>query len=247
MQKYKIKQYIFRILGSVALLIAIMGVFETLLVLIDPSTFFENSGLVRQIVIIAVLTIIGIGLWTSDFAEEKKEKITSIIIKILFGLYVVALITVLFGTVTIPIRDKGETGALTIGQFMQQANFVPFKTIIGYIRAYFYDTVPVSDIIWNLVGNFILFMPMVYFLYCFFEKFRKKSFFCISMFALLIVVEFLQMIMSRGYCDIDDVILNFSGMIVAYWLLNCVIIKKWLVQVNLLQEKKNIVEKGVRK
>ena len=65
----------------------------------------------------------------------------------------------------------------------------------------------------NVIGNFILFAPMGFFLPCLFPKVRAWSMkkYIFTMAALIIGIEVFQLFFMCGHCDIDDVILNLSG------------------------------------
>ena len=102
----------------------------------------------------------------------------------------------------------------------RSSNFVPFKTISTYIKAIFSGSMNIDIPIKNLVGNFIMFLPMGIYLPYFIKKINKVSVFSIAMIILLFVIEVIQLVTKRGSFDIDDFILNMLGALIGlgiYW------------------------------
>ena len=93
----------------------------------------------------------------------------------------------------------------------QNINLIPFATISLYIKGYLSGVVTIYPLAVNVIGNFIAFMPLGFFVPYFFKTFRKQFYFLIFIIALIILVELLQLIFMTGVCDIDDLILNVSG------------------------------------
>ena len=89
-------------------------------------------------------------------------------------------------------------------------NLVPFKTIIGY-----WASSNMHNILINIFGNIIIVMPIQFLIIKIFDikKFKK----CILIdFILIILIESLQLITHTGIFDIDDIILNLTGMSIMY-------------------------------
>jgi glycopeptide antibiotics resistance protein len=112
-------------------------------------------------------------------------------------------------------------------------NLVPFKTISIYINNLSYNALTKENIIYNLVGNFICMMPFALFLPLLFKS--EKNFFTFFKTILIITlsIELIQFITTSGSCDIDDVILNASGAILFFGILNIPIIKKIIYKIFL--------------
>lgn len=68
----------------------------------------------------------------------------------------------------------------------------------------------------NLLGNFVLFMPMGVYLPFFIRKTNSIILFTVSTTAMLITIEIIQVITRRGSFDIDDYILNMLGALIGY-------------------------------
>ena len=129
-----------------------------------------------------------------------------------FALYCVCLLWILFFS-----RDADRTISLKEYLF-RYGNIIPLKTTAKYIR-YFFLKKDVSSFIlglYNIFGNFLLFLPMGIFLPRLFEKWKKKSFFLLRILCLIVTAEIFQIVFRVGIFDIDDVLLNFSGAFLGY-------------------------------
>lgn len=95
-------------------------------------------------------------------------------------------------------------------------NLLPFKTILLYFNAYKMHSLPLKNIFLNIVGNMMLFMPYGYFVYVLFKKFRSFIPYTLLFLFMICGVEIIQYITNVGTADIDDVILNMSGILIFY-------------------------------
>lgn len=150
------------------------------------------------------------------------KKAIRIILSISFIFYLFVLVYILF------LGTRGYIWAdLSLIQYIKQSsNFIPFKTISTYITAINDGRMNISIPLKNLVGNFILFLPMGMYLPFFLKKLNKPSIFLISMSALLLMIEILQLVTRRGSFDIDDFILNLLGTFIGFGIWNTKIVKK---------------------
>ncbi len=78
----------------------------------------------------------------------------------------------------------------------------------GYLHPYY--------VLLNLLGNICAFMPMSFFLPLFFKTQKRPFVFLPTMILTVLVVEGLQFVLMVGSCDVDDLILNVSGAMLAY-------------------------------
>ena len=140
------------------------------------------------------------------------KKAINLIIKISFIIYIFALCVILFG------GSRGHWADFSILQYAaMQMNLVPFETIALYIRAMVRETINPEIAIANLLGNFLLFMPMGVYLPFIFKKIRTLLDYVLYMMPVLMLVEFVQLLTKRGSFDIDDFILNLSGAIIGFF------------------------------
>lgn len=95
------------------------------------------------------------------------------VIKILFGIYILFLIYVLF-------LNGIRTGKIGIAEYgvmskehLQMCNFIPLRTVINYIVLLRQNNINIDIVVKNLIGNFILFVPMSFFAQILFRKNSK--------------------------------------------------------------------------
>lgn len=127
--------------------------------------------------------------------KEKMKKITLVILLILYSILIFNL--TIFG------REVGEI----------RSNLIPFKTITNYFLNFHKFNLNIIGI--NIIGNFVIFMPIQYFIM---QISNIKNWRVIIIIDILIIlgVEFLQFITHTGIFDVDDIILNLTGMLIAY-------------------------------
>ena len=94
-------------------------------------------------------------------------------------------------------------------------NFRPFRTVRNYMNGYF----SIWRIIANLWGNFFLLSPLAFFLPLLFRLERKWYCYLPTILLVACGIEALQFLFMAGSCDIDDVILNFLGATMLFFLL----------------------------
>ena len=95
-------------------------------------------------------------------------------------------------------------------------NLVPFYTVRLFINGYKNGNVAFSVMHENIFGNFVVFMPLSFFLGCLFKRFNKWYSVLITVTLSVVAVELLQLLFLTGSSDIDDVILNVTGSMCLY-------------------------------
>jgi glycopeptide antibiotics resistance protein len=170
--------------------------------------------------VLKYLLLLGLGYIVSIFigkqfhksmATETKEQIRAARLGLLsyFTYYIVLLYFFLF--------KGGPTWEYdSWSDYMKDnTNLVPFKTIVNYINELLNHNINISIVVQNLLGNLILFMPMVLFAILLLPKETSKLKKYVGFILLIVAVELIQGITRTGFCDIDDLILNTVGFIVA--------------------------------
>jgi glycopeptide antibiotics resistance protein len=90
-------------------------------------------------------------------------------------------------------------------------NYVPFKTILPYLRGH-----PTwRDALRNLLGNILLFLPLGFLLPLLYRRISWKSVLGIAA-ALSLGIETLQLTLRAGIFDVDDLLLNALGALLGY-------------------------------
>lgn len=156
-----------------------------------------KGELVFNTIFILLITISNkiLGTYYVDKIEEKN--------KIKKTTYIIALIiyTIMIFNLTLFTRRIGEI----------RYNLIPLKTISDYIiniKKY-----NLREIIINIFGNIFIFMPVQYLIIKIFELKKSKIIILID-FIILLSIELSQLITHTGIFDIDDIILNLSGMLI---------------------------------
>ena len=152
------------------------------------------------------------------------KRFIKLVLSVSFIFYLLALVVLLF------LGTRGYVWAdLTLMEYIKRSsNFVPFKTISTYITAIFSGSMNIDIPIKNLVGNFIMFLPMGIYLPFFIRRTDKISVFSISMIILLLVIEVIQVVTKRGSFDIDDFILNMLGALIGFGIWKMKVVQKLL-------------------
>lgn len=123
-----------------------------------------------------------------------------------------------------------EIGPLRIKlpQRIGQSNFLPFRTILSYLRGE-----PTWSIaILNLVGNIALLVPIGFLVPFIYRKVTWQKSFALAV-AIGLAIEGMEVVFGVGIFDIDDVILNALGVMLGYWMF-------------VIRKKKNVAEHSPR-
>ena len=113
------------------------------------------------------------------------------------------------------------TAADRVQYMRHHINFTPLHTIrTVYLDGYRNGFISRADLLLNLAGNLLVFTPFAFFVpYLLCGGYPALRFALLTL-AVILSVELCQLVLMCGICDIDDVILNFSGAAAAYLLLS---------------------------
>lgn len=140
-------------------------------------------------------------------------KIARAIIWISFGVYLLALISVTLR----PSFIGGIRFMMPVKDYLAyNSNFIPFRTIMGYIRAMSDGSMSITIPKMNLIGNIIMLLPLAIYLPFFFRKMRSFRADFLTILGVDFAIEMLQFLFRIGSVDIDDVILNMLGVVLGY-------------------------------
>ena len=111
-------------------------------------------------------------------------------------------------------------------------NFALFKEIKRYIT--YMKTIGLKLVLLNLVGNIVAFVPLGIFVSYFFNN-GRYTFIKTILFGLILTVsvEVIQLITRVGICDVDDILLNFIGVVIG-----AVLVKLFSKKTNILETNK---------
>lgn len=93
-------------------------------------------------------------------------------------------------------------------------NLVPIKhTIQSFRRS---DLIGLENNVANLFGNIIIFIPLAFFLVNIFGIYTKRKIILIG-FLISVFIETVQFVLEIGVPDIDDVLLNVTGVVIGIY------------------------------
>ena len=133
--------------------------------------------------------------------------------RFLFLLYCATMLWLLFG------RSQGWMEGLTYPQMLERnINLTPLLTIRNYWYVLCNSTneALLFHCFINLAGNVLLFIPAGYLLPRIFPKQRNFFRFFFSCVGTMAAIELLQLLTLLGSFDVDDLILNLSGMTIGF-------------------------------
>ena len=163
----------------------------------DPN--IEVNYFIRLLIIVtaSIFVIIGNKTYSNNYVEklEDKKKVLKLSHIIVFIYYVILL----FNMVVFARYNS-----------IDSYNLIPFKSIVDIFK-----NGTTYEVIINIFGNLLVFMPLEYFLI---ELFKVKKFsinFVLS-FGIILLIELFQYIFKIGVLDIDDLILCTFGMMLFY-------------------------------
>ena len=136
------------------------------------------------------------------------------ILHVIFVLYLMTLLSI--------ILFKGRFDRLpelitTAKPRQNNINLEPFATIKLFLNAYRQNIIPKASLR-NLIGNIVIFVPYGFLI----PVLARRSAFLLTHITgilLIILIELTQWLTSWGVLDIDDLVLNLSGIFVGWLLL----------------------------
>lgn len=132
-----------------------------------------------------------------------KKSIKIILWSILF-LYTLFALRLLF------IRDRGSSGLGIVEHFKTHNNLIPFSTVVHDIRK-IAEGNNTALYIRNFFGNTMLIFPFGLFLPILSRRYRSAKRIFILFVCIIVTVELLQLLLTVGSVDTDDLIINVAG------------------------------------
>lgn len=175
---------------------------------------FHNVTFIYSIVYLSLISIYIFisGISINDKREYKRN------INIYMILYILCLISILFLVGRPPIR-------ISTSWYIPEPT--PFKTIISQLK---YGSI--NEIIRNIIGNLCLFIPLSFLLILKDNKYKNILRQTVIILPSILMTEILQMITNVGVFDIDDIILNYLGVLLFVIIMNIVNVDKIYKQFN---------------
>lgn len=129
----------------------------------------------------------------------------------LFALYAAVMLYLLFA------RGSRASGLPYWEDVQLSLNLVPAKTLRLYWGMLFSDNPGyVREAVINLCGNVVMFVPLGFLLPRVFPRLTRLGQILLATLAIMTVIETAQCLTLRGFCDVDDLILNTAGAALGY-------------------------------
>ena len=138
--------------------------------------------------------------------------------KLLLILYGGIMLWLLFG------RSNGWVAGIPYEeQLRQNANLTPFYTIKNYLFVLrnSHSQYLRNHCFINLAGNVLLFIPAGWLFPSVWPSLRKFLVFFAACTGMILLVEVMQLFTLLGSFDVDDMILNLSGMVLGFIFFKC--------------------------
>ncbi len=182
--------------------------------------------LLRALLLLVICALFYLsGLCISQKATQKKYFRRIFILYFALYLYLLISFTLLDGA----MGRKQYQVTLSPREYYLRwyVNLIPFKSIYGvYIKGFAKGYVNAYYVFLNLLGNLAAFMPFALFLPLYQKAQKKWYIFSLTMLLFVCMIELLQFTFMVGSCDIDDLLLNAGGAMIAYFILRIPIFEK---------------------
>ena len=223
-------------------LTALSGVLYTICALCAVSTLGCLFGLIKAahtVNVLLVLLALLSGYFASLFVcaraeeEDRKKAIMCKTVLAAFLLYLVVLIdfTLIDGGFGRNIFNILGWNDQSFSQYLKtNTNLIPFQTIHLFISGYRNGYLPLIAMLENIFGNLLAFTPFAFFLPALFPKMRRGRALFLAVLCVVVAVELLQFIFLTGSTDLDDVILNTLGAMLAFRFFTLGRVSGWLTK-----------------
>lgn len=124
-----------------------------------------------------------------------------------FAAYILLMLWLLF------IRHRGIAVEDYWTQLPGRINLVPFSSMGSMLRTLWRNPYPgvLWTVVYNIGGNICMFVPLGFFLRALFPKCRPFLRCMAAVAVIMTTVELCQLFSLRGFCEVDDVMLNVLG------------------------------------
>jgi len=110
---------------------------------------------------------------------------------------------------------EGTTSFFSAEVWKLNTNVIPFQNIYNYLIGSQHFNLNI--ILYNTLGNILIFVPLGIFLSFIFSRFKTFSKVMMIGFTVTVSIELLQFFLQLGQFDIDDILLNTIGALLGYF------------------------------
>ena len=93
-------------------------------------------------------------------------------------------------------------------------NIIPFSEIKRYVM--YFDRIGITRFMLNIFGNIVAFVPFGMMMPIIWKRYRKFWMVYVDGFVFVLCIESIQLVSKVGSFDVDDIILNTSGVVIGY-------------------------------
>lgn len=193
-----------------------------LAVSLHESLLFSPGGRIVCLGSSGLFFYAGSLLLAKTLLRDRAVRVMRVTFAVLFAAYLLLLLT--FTLFDAYFTRSGfsalrDANLATYRRYLREmTNFIPLRTISGYLRIYGGVNTPVAVI--NLLGNLLVFMPFALFFPLLFQNARRFWPFTFWTLLTVVLIETAQFLLLTGSCDIDDVLLNTGGACLCYGFLH---------------------------
>jgi glycopeptide antibiotics resistance protein len=215
------------VLLAASLFLLLFFTLEVLLRL--PQSAVSRSLLLRSVllILIGLLFYMG-GLLHVDRTGSNTVLRALFLLFLLLYLYLLADLTLLekgFGRGGL-MDDVGDKRTYYLENYV---NLIPCHSIYTvYIKGFINGYVSPYYMVINLLGNVCMLMPLSLLLPAAMRAARRWFIFLPILLGTILGIELLQLWFMRGSCDVDDLLLNFSGAAALYFLMRIPPVRRFL-------------------
>ena len=118
------------------------------------------------------------------------------------------------------IRWRGVEVTDYRAQLAGRVNLIPFSSMGSMLRTLMRHPYPAVlwTVVYNIGGNIAMFVPLGFFLRSLLPGCRRFWRCMATVAAIMTTVELCQLFTLRGFCEVDDLILNLLGAAIGWWI-----------------------------
>ena len=192
------------------MIFSVIGTMISLVVFLFGLHSFSYTQLLVLFLAVVGFSYNAVRIYTKRF-PEKKEHYLNMYYRGILAFYFFFLFSLTFN-IERATAEITFDGASLMRRLTKESNLIPFRTIHNMFRNNDFN----SFFFINIVGNVAALMPLGILFPLVFSKARKILPYTFMVIGVVLFIEFFQFFFGVGRLDVDDLILNVSGALVAY-------------------------------
>ena len=195
------------------------------------SDYSAESSLLMAGVCILLLLIATQIRASSQYVRRQRMKTIRVFFKLTLIIYLITLLWLSIANGVFQRKEFNMVGSFDeyVDRLSYLFNVMPGETIRANLENINID---MKNCLLNTLGNIGLFIPLGILFPCCFKSQRKYYTFALNLLLIIIFIELLQILTSTGKFDIDDIILNFIGGTIGFFITAIRPIKKYIEKTN---------------